>query len=104
MAGCPLCDGWDEDGFPEEYTLCAGHRRFMDWLDGFLEENRDTLGRLDDDTRLEFAESLLQMREGRGRTVRPGELRGGSEWIEYSREDLDELVAGEGDERGQGDV
>jgi hypothetical protein len=110
---CPLCIGWDEKGFPEKYILCTDHGAFMTRLDTILAENAEIIGRVDDRTRLEFGESLLQMREGRGRTVRPGERKGGQEWIEYgwssakgcSRcpKDLDELVAGEGDEHGQGD-
>lgn len=98
---CPLCVGWDEGGFPTKYTLCVDHAAFMARLDEIVAENRDVLGRLDDKTRLEFGESLLQMREGRGRTVRPGEWKGGREWIEYGDAEIREL-RGEVEERGQG--
>lgn len=68
---CPLCGEWGTylDTGPRRQYLCADHKKFMDYLDQFLDENRELLGRLDDDTKIQFAESLEQMKSGQGRVV-----------------------------------
>ena len=81
MAECPMCTGWEGelDLAEVEMDLCGRHVLYMRRLDEMIEENRVVLGRLNENTRMDLALSLEQMRRGEGQVIRPEELREGDD-------------------------
>jgi hypothetical protein len=81
MPDCPLCSDWqgELDLSVVAFDLCDNHTGFMRRLDEIIDDNRELLGRLADHERLEFGQSLEQMRRRQGRVIRPEELREGDD-------------------------
>jgi hypothetical protein len=78
VTDCPLCTGWcgELDTQLRRDDMCLGHAVFMDRLDAIIDENREVLGRLSEQDKIQFGQSLEQLRRREGRVVHRVELEG----------------------------